>query len=584
MNERATTITGSQALLRTLATMGVERIFASPGSDWAPLWEALAAPWAPGEVPQYISSRHEETALGMAAGYAKATGKLPAVVIHTTVGALHAAMAMRAALHERIPMVVLAGESVAFGEPPAPPAGRQWLRVLTDIGGPARLVEPTVKWSFALNTSLILPHTIQRACQLAMSAPKGPVFVSVPTEMLMDTMSAEPPSVAALPAAPMASEEALAELGAALRSAKKPVIVTEELGRNLSAVDELVRVAEALGAPVLDGWHPDYVNFPRDHALYAGVAREPLHPLIKDADFVLLVEAVAPWHPPSALRGARVAALGEDPLHSRLPFWGFRADYLLPGDAELTLRQLANCLADPEETLEEAGERQHSRQRLWQQKHAWAQQRSELRKKARAAGGASAITTAWIAHELNELLPAEAIVVNETISHSGDVLQLLDRLQPGSFFEATYGGLGMGLGTALGVKNAHPQRPVVLAIGDGSFYYNPVVAGLGASQEHNLPLLILLFDNQGYFSQKSDVVREYPQGWAVRANKFVGTSITPMPNYAVLAHAYGGFGVKVERPQDVRPALEHGLEALARGQLALLHFVLEPVNRPVNRP
>src|SRR6185503_6492666 len=138
-------LTGAQSMLRVLGKMGVEKIFASPGSEWSPLWEALAEPGVEG-MPQYYSTRHEEIAVGMASGYAKSTGKLPAVVIHTTVGALHATMALRAALHERIPMVVMAGESVSFAEPPAPPAGRQWLRVLTDMGGPARLVQDTVKW------------------------------------------------------------------------------------------------------------------------------------------------------------------------------------------------------------------------------------------------------------------------------------------------------------------------------------------------------------------------------------------------------------------------------------------------------
>src|SRR5438132_4436246 len=201
---------GAEALLRTLRAMGVEHIFASPGSEWAPLWEALARPYEPREVPQYISSRHEETAVCMASGYMQATGKLPAVVLHTTVGALHATMALRQALHQRLPMVVLAGESITFGEPPGPAAGRQWLRVLTDMGGPARLAQTSVKWSFGLNSSLILPHTIQRACQLAMAAPRGPVFVSVPTEFLMEAMSTEPPAVAALPAVPVANEEAIA--------------------------------------------------------------------------------------------------------------------------------------------------------------------------------------------------------------------------------------------------------------------------------------------------------------------------------------------------------------------------------------
>ncbi|MBV9190346.1 MAG: hypothetical protein JOZ85_07675 [Betaproteobacteria bacterium] len=581
MNERATDLgmTGAEAVLRVLRSMGVERIFASPGSDWAPLWEALAKPYAAGEVPEYISSRHEETAIGMASGYAKATGKLPALVIHTTVGALHATMGLRAALHERVPMVVMAGESVSFAEPPAPPAGRQWLRVLTDMGGPARLVQDTVKWSFGLNAANILPHTIQRACQLAMSAPRGPVFVSVPTEMLMETMSTEPPAVAALPSVPVANEEARGAVAAALSAAKKPVIITEELGRNPGAVDELVRLAETLGAPVLDGWHGDYLNFPRDHPLYAGVAVEPVHDLVKNADFILLAEAVAGWHPASAIRGTKVAALGEDPLHSHLPFWGFRADFLLQGDAELTLRQLTKAVADPNEALNEAEDRRKSREWLWLSKHDWPKRKSELAAKARQTADGQTITAAWAAHELNAVLPADAILVNETISHRGDICRLIDKLKPGAFIEASYGGLGMGLGTALGVKNAHPDKPVVLTIGDGSFYYNAVPAAFGACQEHNLPMLVVLFDNAGYFSQKNDVVREYPDGWAVRTKKFAGTSISPQPNYAILAHAFGGFGVKVERPQDVRHALQHGLEAVARGQLALVHLVLEPIDR-----
>jgi len=557
-------MTGAEAVLRVLRSMGVERIFASPGSDWAPLWEALARPYQPGEVPEYISSRHEETAIGMASGYAKATGKLPAVVIHTTVGALHATMGLRAALHERVPMVVLAGESVSFAEPPAPPAGRQWLRVLTDMGGPARLVQDTVKWSFGLNAANILPHTIQRAGQLAMSAPRGPVFVSVPTEMLMETMSAEAPAVAAMPSVPVANEEAIAEVAAALSAAKKPVIITEELGRNVHAVPELVRLAEALGAPVLDGWHGDYVNFPRDHPLYAGVAVEPVHDLVRDADFIFLAEAVAGWHPASAVRGTKVAALGEDPLHSHLPFWGFRADYLLQGDAELTLRVLTSKIK---------GQRRASN-------HGWAQRKADLVAKARETGDGQVITAAWAAHELNAVMPADSILVNETISHRGEICRLVDRLKPGGFVESSYGGLGMGLGTALGVKNAHPGKPVVLAIGDGSFYYNPVVAAFGACQELKLPLLVVLFDNQGYFSQKNDVVREYPNGWAVRTNKFAGTSITPMPDYAMLAKAFGGHGEKVEKPRDVRAALERGFQAVAKGQLALVHLVLAPVNRP----
>src|SRR5215475_8536766 len=199
-------LTGAQTMLRVLAKMGVEKIFASPGSEWSPVWEALAEPGVEG-MPAYLTTRHEEVAVGMASGYAKATGKLPAVMIHTTVGALHATMALRAALHERIPMVVFAGESIGFTES-GQDLGHQWLRVLADVGGPARLAEPCVKWSFGLNSSSILPATIQRACQLAMAAPQGPVFVSLPMEFLLETLDTSPPASAGFAHPPAADPQA----------------------------------------------------------------------------------------------------------------------------------------------------------------------------------------------------------------------------------------------------------------------------------------------------------------------------------------------------------------------------------------
>ena len=384
-------LSGAETLLRVLRAMGVERIFASPGSDWAPLWEALAKLHWP-DVPEYLSSRHEETAVGMATGYAKATGKLPAVVLHTTVGALHATMGVRAALHERIPMVVLAGESIGFAEGTHSVMGRQWLRLLTDVGGPARLMEHCVKWSFGLNTSVILPHTVQRACQLAMAAPKGPVFVSVPTEFLMEAMSADaPPAVLAVP--PAAQPAAIEELARVLSEARNPVIVTEEAGKSTSAVQSLVAVAELLGAPVLDAWQPYYVNFPRDHPLYGGVVAEDMGEALREADLVFLVEAVAPWHPPSALPGprTRVAVLGEEPLHSNLPFWGFRTDLIVAGELDASLAALVEQL----KKVVPSSSRKASIER-WRGRHE--KRRNELRAQARAAGEKNTIDNRWVGH------------------------------------------------------------------------------------------------------------------------------------------------------------------------------------------
>lgn len=540
---------GAEAVLKALRAMGVQRIFASPGSDWAPLWEALARPHAPDEIPEYVSVRHEETAIAMASAYSKASGRLPAVVLHTTVGTLHAAMALRIALHERVPMVVMAGESIGFAEPPAPMVGRQWLRLLTDVGGPARLIEPCVKWSVALNAVQLLPQTLQRACQLALNSPRGPVFVSVPTEYLMETMAVPLPEPTALPRPAAAHPAALDELAGALGAARKPLIITEEAGRDPSTVTALVALAEALGAPVAEAWQPYYVNFPRDHRLYAGVVPE-VERLVKDADAVLLAEAVAPWHPPSSLgKGIKVYAIGEDPLRSNLPFWGFRADLVVPGELRSTLDGLLQRISkktSPQKAI-----------------------RQEL--KAAAPG----MNTAWIAQEMNEVLQKGAVVVNETITHRLELLRRLVKLEPGGWYESSFGGLGVGLGVALGVKYAQPERTVVATIGDGAFHYNPVVASFGASQELGLPFLVVLFDNAGYLSQKTDVQTYYPDGAAVRSGRFAGTAITPRPEYAKLAEAYGGYGEKVAEAGQVRAALQRGLQEVEKGRLALVHMVLE---------
>ena len=569
-------LSGAEAFLRLLRQMGVEQIFASPGSEWAPVWEHLAKPYgSAAEIPAYLSTRHEEVAVAMASGYAKACGKLPAVMIHTTVGALHATMALRAARHERVPMVVLTGESIAFGEAPGQDPGAQWLRLLTDIGGPARLVEPCVKWSFGLNSPALLPATIQRACQLATAAPPGPVFVSVPMEFLFETMVTDPPAAAGFAHAPTANADAIDELARLLTGAASPAIVTEEAGRSVRAVEHLVALAELLGAPVIDTWHPGYVNFPRTHPLYGGIMPPGQEAgSLKEFDVLFLVATVAPWHPPSSApgRATKVAVLGEDPFHAALPHGGYRSDLVVTGEVEASLAMLLERVRRTIARGSRAGQVERWRARSDARRRA-------LREEALASGRGKTIETRWVVHELNEALPPGAVVVDETITHRLDIHRFLEDLAPGAFFEGAYGGLGTGLGTALGVKAAAPDRTVIALIGDGSFNYNPVLAALGVCQEHGMPMLIVLFNNAGYLSQKSGIPRHYPDGWAVTSQTFVGTSIAPNPDYAAIARAFDGYGEKVEQPGEVRAALARGLEAVRQGRVALLDMRLEPINR-----
>lgn len=569
-------LTGAQSMLRVLAKMGVEKIFASPGSEWSPVWEALAEPGVEG-MPQYYSTRHEEVAVGMASGYAKSTGKLPAVMIHTTVGSLHATMGMRAAVREQVPMVVLTGESVGYGEDDGPDPGGQWLGHLSNIGGPAKLVESTVKWSFGVNNKSILPATIQRACQLAMAAPKGPTFVSLPMEYLFAEMVKDVPGELGFAPGATADAKGIEELANLLAAAKNPVIIAEDAGRAAKSVPCLVEIAELLGCAVCETRSTGSLNFPRAHPLHSGY--DP-RKAAAGADVIFLLSVIAPWHPASATPspGATVALLDENPFRHDMPYYGYKADLCLTGEIESSIEQLLAALkkkvspGDPSrrQRAEEIGRKNAAQRKAW-------------REEAVALAGQKPMDTRWVAHEISQVLPSDAIVVEETITHRLALHRYLDGLKPGSFFNGCIGGLGTGLSTALGVKAAHLKRPVVCMIGDGSFNYDPAPAVYGAAQEHNLPFLTIMFNNQGYLSQKSGIPKYYPEGWAVKSGNFSGLHIVPCPEYSQLMKAFDGYGEKVEEPAEVRKAVERGLRAVAGGQSALLDIRLKPVEQIVER-
>jgi len=569
-------LTGAQTMLRVLGKMGVEKIFASPGSEWSPLWEALAEPGVEG-MPQYYSTRHEEIAVGMASGYAKSTGKLPAVVIHTTVGALHATMAMRAALHEQVPMVVFAGESIGFGEDEGPDVGGQWQGHLGDMGGPAKLVDHTVKWSFGVNTKSILPSTVQRACRIAMAGPRGPVFVSVPMEYLFENMTKDVPSELGSSPLATADPKGIEDLANLLAGAHNPVIVAEDAGKTMKSVDLLVEIAELLGCPVVESRSTGVINIPRTHALHSGYdVREG----VQGADVIFLVAVIAPWHPASTTpsKGAKVAMLDENPLRVEIPYYGYQSDLCLTGEIESSLEHL---LASLKKKVSK-GDATRTR-RAGELKAKNDARRKKWRDEAIALGSQKPMDTRWVAHEISQVLPKDAMVVEETITHRLAVHRYFDNLMPGSFFNGCIGGLGTGLATALGVKAANPKRPVICLIGDGSFNYDPAPAAFGAAQEHNLPFLTIMFNNQGYLSQKSGVPKYYPGGWAVKSNNFSGLHIAPCPEYSVLMKAFDGYGEKVEEPGEVRKAVERGLRAVAGGQSALIDVRLKPVEQIIER-
>jgi acetolactate synthase-1/2/3 large subunit len=193
---------------------------------------------------------------------------------------------------------------------------------------------------------------------------------------------------------------------------------------------------------------------------------------------------------------------------------------------------------------------------------------------AQADAETKPITARWLVHVLAHTLPEEALVVEETITHRRAIMEGLDGLAHGACYSAQSGGLGVGLGLALGMKCATPSRPVVALVGDGSFNYNPVLAALGFAQEYGLPITTVLFDNGGYASMKRGVPALYPDGWAVRTGAYFGAAITPRPDYAALAGAFGGHGEAVDDPRTLADALRHAFAATTSGRAAVVDVVM----------
>lgn len=558
---------GAEVFLEVLRNYGVEYIFSSPGSEWPPLWEALAKQKAEGlKGPAYINTRHEDLAIGMAMGYGRATGKLSACVVHANVGTLHAAMGIRAANHEKIPVLVCAGESVTFGEGPDGWVGSQWGRFLADYGGPAALVEKFTKTSFGLNTPAVLASAVHRACRTAMTAPQGVAFLSLPFEYLMHEAVLPAPKQDGMPVPALIDGTALEKVAAMLVKAAKPLIITENLGARTKTVAQLVQLAEATGAQVVEAQQPGYVNFPRNHALHAGYISAP-H--LQDADLVLLLDCEGPWYPPRAGHPpkAQVVNISDDPNRDRVPYTGFNADINIVGSGVSAVPiLLEKVLAAP--GLKKA--KAKVKARIKEVKAVNDARRAEWRKNGLANKATSPIDARWFSLQLNDMLPDNAIVVDETLTSHFTVIHCMDDIKPGQLVNGLSGGLGLGMGIALGVKIANPDKLVITLVGDGSFNYNPPLAALGCAQEHNLPTLTIIYNNGQYRSMKMGTQMLYPKGAAAQTDTWYGGPIQPVPEYAGLARLFGGYGETVEDPAEIAGALQRAFDAVNSGKSAML--------------
>ena len=556
----------------------VDYVFGSPGSEYVPFWEFLAKAQVEGKGPTYVNARHEGIALAMAKGYTMATGRPQVVLLHVSFGLLHGAMEIKALYNDNIPMLILAGQNVTHEEEVWGGSGGPHYLAFTEVGGTQRLVQPYVKWCTAPHTNLNTSHLLARAFRVALSEPQGPVFILLSRELLFEqTKTMTMPTKIDPPTPIQADPRALTQLANLLLEANNPIIYTRYLGRNPHAVPCLVELAELLAIPVVET--PAYMNFPTDHPLHVGY---DLAPYLAGADVILVIDSSGwpPWYPPRSVLAsskAKIVFLDVDPAQLKYPYWGYPADLLITADSAHAVPALVEALTPL--VARRHGLRVQREERLDRWRREGAAKRAGWRRDALKAQDGPSIDARWFCYVLNEVMADDTILVNETITHWRVINRYVEknRVKPGTRFEgagaSASAGLGQGLGVALGLKLANPGRTVIALEGDGSFNYNPVLAGFGLAQKYQLPFLTIIFDNQSYAAMKHHP-RYYAAGWSVREHIYHGVYQEPKPEYTKVAEAFGGYAEMIEDPAAVKPALIRGLNHVKEGRLALLDVIL----------
>jgi acetolactate synthase-1/2/3 large subunit len=561
-------VNSGEVVLEAIDTYGVEEIFSSPGSEWSPVWDALAKRRASGnELPHYNNCRHEVLAVSAAWAHAAVTKKLPVILVHTTAGLMNASMAIRMVNRAHIPMVVLAGASITYGEGEIDP-GYQWLEHLADPAGPGRVAQTFVKWSGEALSLEALEGTIRHACEIALTPPRGAAFVYTPFELLLQKTNSKPIKKRDIRFESAPKSELVDEAVNLLLNSKSPIIITEHSGRDTKNVATLVELAESLSVPVVEAQVPDYMNFPRDHPLHLGFDATPY---LNNSDLVLLIGSGSPWHPPSKWpkEGSKVILIDEDTSRALFPYWNYKVDLTIAGSLDVTLQELLR------QVKRNAKQNDSIKQRFEKFQTIHNSMKSELKTSALKLAQARPITTRWICQVLSEVIPNDAIIVDELGSNRRFINQYVNRTEPGTFYLSSIGGLGAGLGYALGVKVAKRDKLVIALMGDGAFNYNPVLPCFGFIQEYGTPIVIVVFDNGGYGAMQGSLLRHFPEGYGVKTGVQYAWKIGPTPNYAGIAREFGGHGEAVEAPEDLRSAIERAIsKTKENNQFSLIHIMM----------
>lgn len=540
-----------------LEAEGVEYIFGNPGTTELPLVDAC------NDHPsvRYVLSLHEDIAVAEAMGYARASHKFGVVNLHVAPGVAHGLGNLYNAYRARVPLLVTAGQQHSGLKIQDP--------ILTaDL---AELVRPFTKWAYEVTLPDELPIALQRAFKEVTTPPFGPVFLSLPMNLLLEAQTGLGDARVSRIPATVADANAVEDAARVLRAANNPMVIAGDGVGHAGAWSELVDLAERLGARVYTEGYSTMANFPSTHSLYAGpMSNQPtqMRNTFDDVD-VLVMCGVTSQAPVSRYddRGplvpwrVRTISLDDDPseIGKNQP-----VEVGLVGDLKANLAQLNDRIAATSYDVPGLSSRTATAEKI-------STERAELWEKNVAAARASGLLSATlVAAELRELLPREAVFVDESVSNRPSFVNVLDFADPDAYFAANGLSLGYSLAASVGIQLAMPRRRVVNVVGDGSFMYYPQALWNAANLA--TPVLFVVLNNGQYRVLKL-IVERMGGPWGASTAMPPGLDLeSPKVDFVGLARSFGVNGERVENPGELTAALRRGL---ASGGPYLLDAVLD---------
>lgn len=555
----------AEAFLQALSEHGVDYLFANPGTDFPPVVEAYSrAKGSNAKVPKPLVIPHENLAVAMAHGAYAMTGKPQAVMLHVNVGTANAINNILNLSRDRIPLILAAGrtpiaEKGKFGSRNRP---IHWGQEMFDQ---AAMLREAVKWDYELRAPDQAGDVVARAYEVAMTSPRGPVYLSLPREPLSnplpDSFELEKPR--GIPSRPHADPQAITTLADWIAGASNPLIIASASGAE--AMGALGQLADRYAIPVVT--HRQLmVCLPSSHPMHMGF--EPSPELLAEADLVVVVEADVPYMP--NVHGmpnpkCRIATIGEDPAYVRYPMRSFPTDLAITATAASALDALAAALANAVVSKERI------EMRRTQIKDRRAKRLERLSKAS--APSKDKISLAYLSRTIAEVVGKDAVIFNEYSLMQDHC----PREEPDTFYGlSSAGGLGWGFGAALGAKLAAPDKLVVATLGDGAYMFsNPMVAHWVADV-HKLPILTVLFNNSRYGAVRSATMSMFKDGAAGEDDGRFMADLEPSPAFELALKAQGGHGERVEKPADLPAALRRARDVVVNERRQALVNVICP--------